>query len=187
MTSQVAYNKFISDCRAKPVPAGYIENHHILPVSYGGKNGKNNLIPLSAEDHFLAHYLLMQVEKEKYGRKMHNAFREMCGRHPFHSSCGMTLDEAAELFGRKRRAANARILKKNAYIRNHPVEVAAIKKTKPVAQPKPHVFTSAPYYASQAATDEREEGITFASIMSTTSLICCFVVAPIMAIIELIN
>ena len=41
------------------------ELHHILPKSIGGKNDKNNLILLTYREHYLAHYLLWKIYKNK--------------------------------------------------------------------------------------------------------------------------
>lgn len=55
------YREFIADRKSKPKPEGYTERHHILPRSLGGGNEPENLIDLTAEDHFFAHLLLAQI------------------------------------------------------------------------------------------------------------------------------
>jgi hypothetical protein len=50
---------------------GYIEKHHIVPRSLGGTNSKDNLVDLSAREHFMCHWLLtkcvsVHVEKMNY-------------------------------------------------------------------------------------------------------------------------
>lgn len=62
---------------------GYIEFHHIVPKSFGGSNDESNLIPFTAREHFLTHYLLCKItenDKDKH-YKMLNAFNRMakCG------------------------------------------------------------------------------------------------------------
>ena len=58
--------------RAKTqTPVGYTENHHIIPESLGGPNSKDNLVKLSAREHFICHWLLtkcisVNVEKMQY-------------------------------------------------------------------------------------------------------------------------
>jgi hypothetical protein len=37
---------------------GYTEKHHIIPKSLGGSNNKDNLVKLSAKEHFICHLLL---------------------------------------------------------------------------------------------------------------------------------
>jgi hypothetical protein len=44
----------------------YYEKHHILPQSLGGDNKKDNLVLLSAREHFICHYLLCKYHPEKY-------------------------------------------------------------------------------------------------------------------------
>lgn len=60
------YREFIADRRAKPVPQGYTEKHHIVPRSLGGGDDAENIITLTAEDHIFAHLLLAKA----YGGKL---------------------------------------------------------------------------------------------------------------------
>lgn len=56
------YNEFIKDRRAKEAAlTGYSERHHILPRCLGGSDEKENLINLTAEDHYFAHLLLARI------------------------------------------------------------------------------------------------------------------------------
>lgn len=55
------YREFIADRKSKPKPEGYTERHHILPRSLGGGDDTDNLIDLTAEDHFFAHLLLAKM------------------------------------------------------------------------------------------------------------------------------
>jgi hypothetical protein len=46
---------------------GYFERHHILPKSIGGTNSKENLVLLTAKEHYVAHMLLVEMyEKGSY-------------------------------------------------------------------------------------------------------------------------
>jgi len=64
----------------------YGENHHIIPRSLGGPDDKNNLVRLSAREHFICHMLLAEMyPKETFEwYKMNHAFMQMkatsCGR-----------------------------------------------------------------------------------------------------------
>lgn len=40
---------------------GYTERHHILPKSLGGSDNKNNLVRLTAREHFICHQLLTKM------------------------------------------------------------------------------------------------------------------------------
>ena len=53
----------------------YQEIHHIFPVCLGGKDEPDNLVALSAREHFLAHYLLTKIYPNNY--KLIDAFRMM--------------------------------------------------------------------------------------------------------------
>lgn len=59
---------------------GYYEGHHILPHCLGGKgSSKNwdhpNIVPLTAREHFICHWLLARITDNP---KLWNAFHAMC-------------------------------------------------------------------------------------------------------------
>ena len=64
----------------------YYENHHILPKSLGGSNDTDNLILLTAREHYVAHWLLYKMPNDiKTKHKMACAFFYMCaGDSIFH-------------------------------------------------------------------------------------------------------
>lgn len=54
---------------------GYVESHHIIPRSFGGNDGKANLVKLTAREHYIAHALLWKMKfAGVYGSKMAFAF-----------------------------------------------------------------------------------------------------------------
>lgn len=53
----------------------YSEVHHILPRCLGGSDEPDNLVVLTAREHFLAHYLLTKIYPENF--KLIDAFRMM--------------------------------------------------------------------------------------------------------------
>lgn len=56
------YYQIIDDRKENPHPNElYTEKHHIIPKSLGGSNKKENLIRLSAREHFLVHWLLTKM------------------------------------------------------------------------------------------------------------------------------
>lgn len=63
--------KRVGDCDT------YYERHHILPKSLGGKNTKDNLVNLTAKEHFIAHALLVRMVSGDSKRKMAYAFNCM--------------------------------------------------------------------------------------------------------------
>jgi len=55
----------------------YYEKHHILPRCLGGDNSKENLILLTAKEHFIAHLLLIKCYEGKERNKMVQALWAM--------------------------------------------------------------------------------------------------------------
>lgn len=56
------YNRIIENRLISPF-SGYTEEHHIVPVSLGGSNSKDNLVKLTAREHFICHWLLVKMYK----------------------------------------------------------------------------------------------------------------------------
>ena len=74
------YFNIISNAQNRNV-TGYTEKHHIIPKSLGGSNKKENLVKLTAREHFICHWLLTKMvleTKQKY--QMWNAFSCMLYR-----------------------------------------------------------------------------------------------------------
>jgi hypothetical protein len=49
---------------------GYLEKHHILPTSLGGKNIVDNLVALSPREHYICHLLLTKMTEGQAKYKM---------------------------------------------------------------------------------------------------------------------
>lgn len=62
------YNNIISNAKSRINQDGYFEKHHIIPVSLGGTNKKDNIVILTPKEHFVCHILLtkMTVGNQKY-------------------------------------------------------------------------------------------------------------------------
>lgn len=75
MNLQNIYNLLISKAQSRKITEGYTELHHIIPLSLGGKDVANNLVTLTAKEHFVAHHLLYKIHKN---REMTKAFMLMC-------------------------------------------------------------------------------------------------------------
>jgi hypothetical protein len=66
--------------RASNPSDGYTERHHIIPKSLGGTDDAENIVSLTAREHFLCHWLLVKMYKN-YPKKLHKmvkAFNMMC-------------------------------------------------------------------------------------------------------------
>ena len=57
----------------KDIAPCYVEKHHIIPKSLNGTNHKNNLVCLTAREHFVAHKLLVKCTTGKNKAKMVSA------------------------------------------------------------------------------------------------------------------
>lgn len=60
------YNKIIENAQKDLANRndGYYEKHHIIPKSLGGSNNKENLVKLTAKEHFICHWLLVKMYKK---------------------------------------------------------------------------------------------------------------------------
>lgn len=69
------YEALIQKAQLRGTVEGYKETHHIIPRSFGGSNDKNNLVQLTAREHYIAHALLWKMKfPGVYGSKMAFAF-----------------------------------------------------------------------------------------------------------------
>lgn len=74
------YFSIIKNRKENPFPNNiYTERHHIIPKSFGGSNKQENLIRLSAREHFLVHWLLtkMCISKDHSIKMKHALLRLM--------------------------------------------------------------------------------------------------------------
>ena len=60
MNYQRIYNQIIERAQTRQLE-GYKEKHHILPRCIGGLDVKENLVELTAREHFLCHKLLIEI------------------------------------------------------------------------------------------------------------------------------
>lgn len=56
------YNEIVESRVRNPIKCGYTEKHHIIPRSLGGSNCKDNIVTLTAREHFLCHWLLLKMQ-----------------------------------------------------------------------------------------------------------------------------
>lgn len=91
MNYQKVYDDLIAKRLAKPLKkvrvnsreklfdGVYTETHHIQPLSLGGSDSKENLVELSAREHFIAHKLLFRIYRGTNNEShMAYAFWQMC-------------------------------------------------------------------------------------------------------------
>lgn len=68
------YYSIISTAQSRVLPNEmYSERHHIIPKSLGGNNLKDNLVKLTAREHFICHLLLTKMTEGENKAKMAKA------------------------------------------------------------------------------------------------------------------
>ena len=70
------YYKITSNAKQRIIE-GYTELHHIIPQSMGGSNDKENLVELTAREHFICHWLLVKMTEGDDRSKMLYALKGM--------------------------------------------------------------------------------------------------------------
>jgi hypothetical protein len=75
MNHQRIYNQIIERAQRRQLE-GYIEKHHLVPRCLGGSNDKDNIVQLTAREHFICHQLLCEIypdsDKLKYALYLMN-------------------------------------------------------------------------------------------------------------------
>ena len=71
------YNSLISNAKNRSIE-GYTERHHIIPKSLGGSNDPDNLVKLTAREHFITHVLLTKFTESTHKAKMIHALWRFC-------------------------------------------------------------------------------------------------------------
>lgn len=72
------YNQLITRAQNRTLPKElYKERHHVIPRSIGGNNSKENIVNLTAREHFICHWLLVKMTTGNVRVKMVYAFRLM--------------------------------------------------------------------------------------------------------------
>lgn len=66
MNYSAHYEKLIHRARDR-VLDGYVECHHVIPRCMGGTDDKDNLVQLTAEEHYVAHQLLHKIHPNVSG------------------------------------------------------------------------------------------------------------------------
>jgi hypothetical protein len=62
------YNQIIERAQTRKLE-GYVEKHHIIPKCMGGLDVKENIVELTAREHFLCHMLLCEIYPQEYKLK----------------------------------------------------------------------------------------------------------------------
>jgi hypothetical protein len=98
MDYQKIYDQIIERAKNR-ILEGYSEKHHIVPVCIGGNNKKENLVSLTAREHFLAHWLLYRQNPDN--KSLMYSFWMMSYR--FKNFSSIAYSEAKEAFSKERK------------------------------------------------------------------------------------
>jgi|AntAceMinimDraft_17_1070374.scaffolds.fasta_scaffold21956_3 hypothetical protein len=98
MNYEKVYYQIIEKRIIKP-PVGYTEKHHIIPRSLNGTNEDDNIVKLTAREHFICHYLLTKMYRKMSYEwfKMAFAFNMMCNIQTYNSYSNSKLYELARI------------------------------------------------------------------------------------------
>lgn len=125
MDYSMHYNKLVETRKNRVKEEGvYYERHHILPVSMGGTNDESNLVHLTAREHFLAHWLLWKIHRN---RETAFAFHSMCTWNNGHRKnfSSIAYSEAKE----NAAILRSNLMKNNVEERSDKMKIAWSKKT----------------------------------------------------------
>ena len=76
MDYNLIYKNLILKARERNLQKNiYFEKHHIIPRCMGGNNDQNNIVKLTAREHFVAHWILTKIYNKEW--KLFFAFFQM--------------------------------------------------------------------------------------------------------------
>jgi len=75
------YNQITANAKDRVLDT-YSESHHVIPVALGGEDTADNLVNLTAREHFVCHWLLTKFTTGQNRYKMINALRMMRAENP---------------------------------------------------------------------------------------------------------
>lgn len=87
------YYNIINNNKILDPTSQYCEKHHIIPKSLNGSNKKDNIVYLSAKDHFLCHKLLVKFTTGINNQKMWNALWRMMNKQSYSQQRDYTFTE----------------------------------------------------------------------------------------------
>jgi hypothetical protein len=116
------YNSIVQFAKNRLTIVSYSEKHHIVPKSIGGTNNKENLVILTAREHFVCHLLLTKMTTGNARQKMIYAFWQLSNQknsqQQRHRSTSKTYEMARKMFA-EAHSANMK--------QNHPLKNEANK------------------------------------------------------------
>lgn len=122
MNYKKIYNNLIEKAQNRILDSDtYFETHHIVPKCLGGTDDKDNLVKLTAEEHYLAHQLLIKIHPS------HNGLS--------YAAIRMTIGKNSNRYNNKlygwirRKAAIDSSIRSKEYLKNNPHPKGMLGKT----------------------------------------------------------
>lgn len=151
MNYTACYQRLIDRAQARTL-TGYKERHHIIPRCIGGDNSSDNLVDLTAEEHFVAHQLLVKIYPES--RSLVHAVLLMSKRATGNKAFGW-------LRRRKAEAMRGNLLRSGTKLSSeHIQKLVAINKGR--KQPRDAVERTAAAHRGKTLSKETREKISAA-------------------------
>lgn len=72
------YQRLVTKAMTRLTVEGYFEKHHVVPRSLGGSNSHDNIIRVTAREHFVLHLLLTRMTSGQDRSKMIHAAWNLC-------------------------------------------------------------------------------------------------------------
>ena len=107
------YQNIVANAKNRVLINTYTEIHHIIPKSLGGNDSVENLVTLTAKEHFLCHYLLTKMTSGMSQIKMCFAFNAF--RRSSKTQERQITGQQYEIVRRAVSAARSQFLKGNTY------------------------------------------------------------------------
>lgn len=106
------YYSIVTRAKSRTLPIDtYVEKHHIVPKSLGGSNAKDNLVKLTAREHFICHLLLPKFTSGKDQISMlHAAWRMCCKSNKGNNKRDYRITSSIYELLRKQRVAHLKTL-----------------------------------------------------------------------------
>lgn len=144
MNYQGHYNNLINRARERNID-GYVERHHVVPRCMNGADEQENIVKLTAEEHYLAHLLLVKIYANN-DKLVYAANMMTWDRHGKHSS-NKRYGWLRRLFSKEISAASKKRMNdvcfKNASIARLNTPEAKAKSLEAVRSPKERARRSA--------------------------------------------
>lgn len=148
----------IRDWSRKTAPC-YVEQHHILPRSFGGSDKKENLVFLTAREHFIAHRLLFLFHTGENKSKMANAWFRMCQMNTFQKRfiSGRRYEYARKAFSDNNPFKSVEIIEivRHRMIANNPMKIKSVAKRQSDSTKGTRTGTENSFYNRKHTLDTR--------------------------------